>query len=98
MKKAMTFAFVTTILGFATGLQGASSRGANVAELAGEGSLGDRKVSAQVVQKGTEKVKVIKEQIATEKSVPAPSPVLLMGVAAGVVLGLRKLWPNRRAE
>ena len=96
MKKAMTFAFVTTILGFATGLQGASSRGANVADLIGEGSLGEQTVSAQVVKKGSGKV--VKEKIATEKSVPAPSPFLLMGVAAGVVLALRKLWPNRRAE
>ena len=88
MKKAMTFLFLTALLGLHTGLQGASSYDVNVSDRAGERSLEDQKVvqSKQV------------KQTATVKSVPAPSTLLLLGVAAGVAMGLRKLWPGRRAK
>jgi hypothetical protein len=88
MKKAMAFLFLTAVLGVHTGLQGASSNDVNASDRAGERSLEDQKVvqSKQV------------KQIATVKSVPAPSTLLLLGVATGVAMGLGRLWPGRRTK
>jgi hypothetical protein len=96
MKKALTFMLLTAILGLSTGLQGASSYGVNVADRSGERSLNDKRGGGG--REKRVKVKITKSKPTKETSVPAPSPLLLMGVAAGVVWGLRKLWPNRRVE
>jgi hypothetical protein len=94
MKKALTLALLTATLGLSTGLHGASSYGVNVADRSGERSPNDKRGGGEK----SVKAKITKSKPTKETSVPAPSPLLLMGVAAGVVWGLRKLWPNRRVE
>ena len=93
MNKLIACAFSTAILGLASGLQAASSVGAAALDR----SLEDQKVSTPAVKTDGTKIKSEKEK-PSEKSVPAPSALLLIGVAAGVVWGIRKMLPTRHAE
>jgi hypothetical protein len=90
MRKIIACALFTAILGFAGGLQAASSSSAAALDR----SLDDKKISKPTI-KAHGKIKIKREK--KEKSAPAPSALLLIGVAAGVVWGIQKMLPNRHA-
>ena len=96
MKKLMSCAFLTTILGLAVNLEGASSV-SNLRDLATAKSTRVDGTKKPTVQREVTKAKIAKSS-ANVKSVPAPPMVLLLSVAAGIAWGVRRLWPHRRPE
>jgi len=96
MKKLMSCAFLTTILGLAVNLEGASSV-SNLRDLATAKSTRVDGTEKPTVQREVTKAKIAKSA-ANVKSVPAPPMVLLLSVAAGIAWGVRRLWPHRRPE
>jgi hypothetical protein len=80
MKTVITFVFLIALVGLPAGLLDASAKDT-------------------YAQRGVKKAPVTANQVkpnpATEKSVPAPSTVLLSGAAGGIAVGVRKFWRAR---
>ena len=108
IKKALTFALLTGTLVLSTGFQGASTYSDKVADPPGRASLDEKhggpgkekkehKEKKQKKEKN-DQIRITKPKATEERSVPAPPPFLLIGVAAAVVWLLRIVWPIRRVD
>jgi hypothetical protein len=100
MTKLIVSTILTAILWFAAGLQAATSYGAAALAYAGERSPDDKKGTkpGKTSKAGAINLKKEEKKNTKEKSAPAPSSLLLIGVAAGVAWGLRKKWATRHTE